>query len=118
MLFGCIHAPNFVLQAAIRHEDRKLAKQPVAVLDGPDSVLRVIALNDAAQQCGIEIGMGRPQVEVCPGITLRKRASALEDSAQAALVDCGCSVSPRVESTAPGIVIADLTGTEQLLGPP
>src|SRR5579883_3062426 len=118
MLFGCIHIPNFLLQAAIRHEDHQLTLQPVAILDGPDSMLRVVAANHVAEKYGIEIGMGLQQAELCPGIILRKRIPACEAAAHAALLDCGYSVSPRVESTAPGIVIADLSGTEELLGSP
>jgi protein ImuB len=39
-----------------------------------------------------------------------------ERFAHAALLDCAYSFSPRVESTAQDTVIADLTGTERLLG--
>ena len=47
---------------------------------------------------------------------LQKRIGELEVSAQAALLDCGYSFSPRLESTAPGTVIIDLTGSARLLG--
>jgi protein ImuB len=35
---------------------------------------------------------------------------------QASLIDCGYRFSPRVEATAPGTIIIDLSGTERLLG--
>jgi len=60
--------------------------------------------------------MSKLQAEVCPGIVLRKRSIPQEETAQAALLDCGCRFSPRVESTSPGIVLVDLSGTKRLLG--
>ncbi len=114
MLFGCIFVPDFHVQAAMDCP----SNAPIAILDGPDSLPRVFACNSTARVLGIEIGMTRLQAEVCPGIVLIKRSLALEDSAQSALLDCGYRCSPRVESTAAGMVIADLTGATRLLGPP
>jgi protein ImuB len=53
------------------------------------------------------------QAEVCAGAVLRKRSLAEEDSAHAALLACAATFSPRVESTAPGIAILDLNGTDK-----
>src|SRR5215471_3981156 len=113
MLFGCIHVPDFPVQAALRREP---TPGPVALLDGPESLLKVVACNDLARNAGIDIGMTKLEAEVCPGVALRKRVIEDEESAQAALLDCGYSFSPRVESTCPGTIIADLTGSERLLG--
>lgn len=113
MLFGCIHVPDFPVQAALREESNAA---PVALLDGPESLLKVVACNDLARDSGIDIGMTKLEAEVCPGVKLRKRVIEHEESAQAALLDCGYSFSPRVESTCPGTIIVDLTGSERFLG--
>jgi protein ImuB len=118
MLFGCIHVPDFPVQAALCHESlfHELKKQPVALLDGPDSLLKVVACNDLARDAGVTIGMTKLQAEVCPGVSVRKRIQAHEDSAQAALLECAYHFSPRVEATSAGTIIVDLAGTQRLLG--
>ena len=117
MLFACVHIPDFPVQAALRAEaGASFLADPVAVLDGPESLLKVFACNERARLAGIDIGMTKLQAEACPGVVLRKRVVEREDSAQAALLDCACSFSPCIESTRPGTVIGDLTGAERLLG--
>ena len=107
-MFTCIHVLDFLVQAAMRNESCDLRKQPVAILEGPEALLKVIAVNDAARREGIEVGMSRPQAEICPNILLRRRSQEQEHAAQAALLDCASWCSPRVESTLPGAVIADI----------
>src|SRR5258708_1957074 len=119
MLFGCICVPDFPVQASLRADagaDVSFQADAIAVLDGPESLLKVFACNDRARQASIEIGMTKLQAEACPGVVLRKRITEQEESAQAALLDCAYSFSPRVESTCPGTVVVDLTGAERLLG--
>lgn len=117
-LYGCIHLPDFSVQAALRAQSAISFKQDsVALLDGPDSLQKVFACNAKARRAGIEPGMTKIQAEALPGITLRKRMIEQEQAAHSALMDCGYSSSPRVESTYPGTIILDLTGTERLLGP-
>jgi protein ImuB len=116
MLFACIFVPCFPVQAVLRCEAIAWRSQPVALLDGPESLLRVVACNERAQLAGIAIGMTKAQAEQCHGIVLRKRVFAREQSAQAALIDCASGFSPRVESTGDGAVTIDATGTERLLG--
>src|SRR5215472_13847718 len=119
-MFACLFAPDFLVQAALRLEPedtREVLKQsPIAILDGPASLLRVAATNEAARLAGIEMEMTKLQVETCGRVWLRKRSPASENAAQTALLDCATSFSPRVESTAPGIVVLDLAGTEKLFG--
>ncbi|HYL95009.1 MAG TPA: DNA polymerase Y family protein, partial [Terriglobales bacterium] len=117
MLFACIYASDFVVQAALW--DGRAGSHtmlPVAVVDGPESLLKVVAGNAAARKAGVQIGMTRMQAEASPGATVRKRSPEQEQAAQAALLHCGYDFSPRLESTAMGTVIVDLTGTERLLG--
>jgi protein ImuB len=121
MLFACIHIPDFPVQAALIAGDglnTSFTKSAVAVLDGPESLLKVFACNERARHEGIDIGMTKLQAEACPEVVLLKRVVEQEESAQAALLECANSFSPCVESTCAGTVIADLTGAERLLGSP
>lgn len=113
MLFGCIHVPDFPVQAALSSESRT---QPVALLDGPESLLKVVACNSSARHAGVVIGMTKLQAEVCPGVIVKKRVQAQEDTAQAALLDCAYRFSPRIEATKAGTIIIDLAGCKRLLG--
>ncbi len=119
-MFACLLVPDFAVQAALLLEPKDtreaLRRSPITVLDGPPNLLKVIALNDPARNVGINVGMTKLQVETCGGVLLRKRSSENEDAAQAALLECASHFSPRVESTCPGTVILDLTGTEKLFG--
>ena len=111
-MFGCIHVPDFPVQAALLRETKAM---PAALFDGPESVLKVVACNKVARSAGVSIGMTKLQAEVC-GVTLRRRVQEQEDIAQAALVDCAYHFSPKVEVTSPGTIIIDLSGSERLLG--
>src|SRR5262245_19601506 len=119
-MFACMFAPDFPVQAALRLEPedtREVLKQsPIAILDGPASLPRVMAMNEPARLAGIEMDKTKLQAETCGRIRLRKRSPANETAAQNALLDCATGFSPRVESTAPGTVILDLAGTEKLFG--
>jgi protein ImuB len=124
-LFGCVYLPDFSVQAALRAEASVplvevrayFVHQPIAVLDGPDSLLKVIACNERARKSGVRIGMAKLQAEACPAIELRRRVEKHEEMAHQILLDCGYDFASRVESTCPGTIIVDLTGAERLLGP-
>ena len=91
-------------------------KYQVAVLDGPANQMKIFACNEPARRAGIEIGMTKIQAEALPSVALRKRVLDHEFVAHAALLECAGKFSPRLESTCPGTVIIDLTGTERLSG--
>ena len=122
MLFACIFVPRFIVQASLRcePEEKRMAwsNRPVAVLDGPESMPRVIASNERAQLAGIEPGITKAQAAQCPDVILRKRILKQEQAAQDALIDCAAQFSPKVESTSQGIVSLDIEGTERIFGPP
>ncbi len=119
-MFACLYVPDFLVQAALLAEtpDTRaiLRRSPLVVLDGPASLLKVIALNDPARSLGIGIGMTKLQVETCGRVLQRKHSAEVEGSAQTELLECANVFSPTVESTGPGTVIFDLTGTEKLFG--
>ena len=116
MLFGCIYAPDFPVQAALQDSPASFLASAVAVLDGPESLLKVVACNDPARAAGVAFGMTKLQAESCGEIRLQKRVIEHEESAQRALLDCVYKFSPRMESTAGGVVMVDLTGSSRLLG--
>ncbi len=101
-----------MVQAALLHEAKT---PPVALLDGNESLLEVVACNESARTAGVNVGMTKIQAEVC-GVSLRSRIQEHEDRARAELADCAYRFSPKVESTAAGTVIFDLAGSERLLG--
>jgi protein ImuB len=111
-MFGCIHIPDFAVQAALLRESKST---PLTLFDGPESLLKVVACNAAARAAGVSIGMSKLQAEIC-GVTLRRRVQEHEDMAQAVLIDCGYNFSPHIEVTNPGTVIIDLIGSERLMG--
>jgi len=114
-LFACIFVPDFPLEALLRAEP-ELRSQPVAVLEGKAPMQKICAVNKIAQRAGIEPGMTKLQVEACNGLALRARSPLQESAAQAALLDCAQSFSPRVEEREPGTVLLDLAGLEALFG--
>jgi nucleotidyltransferase/DNA polymerase involved in DNA repair len=111
-MFGCIHVPDFAVQAALLRESKSI---PLALFDSPDSLLKIVACNSAARAAGVSTGMSKLQAEIC-GVTLRRRVQEHEDVAQAALIDCGYNFSPHIEVTNPGTIVIDLIGSERLMG--
>lgn len=117
-LFGCVSAPDFPVQAALRPEAGiSFRSDPVAVVDGPESLLKVFACNEPARRAGVAVGMTKTQAEVCLQVAVRRRIEEHELQVHAVLLECAYCFSPRLESTCPGTVIVDLTGAERLLGP-
>jgi protein ImuB len=91
----------------------------IVILDGPKSAaLKVFACSAKSREAGISVGMSKAKAEIWPNVLMLRRCQQNEDIAQTALLDCGFSVSRQVESTHPGTVLCDVTGTEKLLGSP
>jgi protein ImuB len=115
MAFASIYVPNFLVQAVMRGE-RSLRDTAIALVDGTPPVWNVVAMNEAARQAGIELGMAKSQAAQFLGVEIRRRSRAQEAAAHGALLDLGWSVSPRVEETAADTLVLDLTGLAALLG--
>src|SRR5262245_57627146 len=112
MLLGCIQVPEFPVQASLRAElatGVAFKLDTIAVLDGPESLLKVFGCNPRARNAGIGLGMTKNQTEAWPGLALGKGIIEPEEEAQTALLECARSFSPHVESTCSGSVIVDLT---------
>jgi protein ImuB len=118
-MFAAIYIPDFPVEAILRLQP-ELRERAVVVMEGTAPLLRVIAVNERAADAGLEPGMTRLQAEehaaACKGV-LVMRSPEQEASAQAALLDVACGFSPRVEDTAPGLVVIDLEGLERIFGP-
>lgn len=118
-MFSAIFIPDFPLEAIV-HLRPELREQPLAVVDGTPPVIRVIAVNEKAEDADVETGMTKLQAEerlcACNGLLLA-RSPEREQAAHAALLDCACGFSPRVEDTAADTVVLDLAGLERVFGP-
>jgi protein ImuB len=118
MSFAAIHIPDFSVEAMVRAEP-ELREQAVAVVEGTPPLVHVLAVNERAAQAGVEPGMTRLQAEErLAGGAMRQRSAEREAAAHAALLDCACGFSPRVEDTAADTVVLDLAGLERIFGPP
>ncbi len=115
MAFASIFVPNFMVQAVARLEPG-LRRRALVLLEGTASTRSVIALNAAAEQMGVRLGMTKSQAQQFGELEVRERSPVAEKSAHAALLDLGWSVSPRVEDAAADIVVLDLAGLASLFG--
>ena len=123
-MFLCAYIPDFPAEAIVRAEP-ELRQQAIAIVQGVRPLITVVAINDRARAAGVEIGSTEMQAEERFRLScepqrwhIRQRSLNQEASTQAALLDCACSFSPRVEVTTPDTVIADISGLEQLFGDP
>jgi protein ImuB len=116
MAFASIYVPDFSIQAMVRTEST-LRQRAVALLEGCPPLERVVAINEAAAQASLVLGMTKAQAAQFPSIEIRQRSRSKEQSAHSALLDLGWSISPRVEDTAVDSIAVDLTGLASLFGP-
>ena len=114
--FACIFVPDFPVEALLRAEP-DLRSRALAVLEGKAPLQTIFALNEKARRAGVSPGMTKLQVEACSDLVLRPRSLLQEAGAQAALLDCAQSFSPRVEDAGCDTVLLDLAGLEPLFGP-
>ncbi len=119
-LYLCIHARDFAAQALAR--EHKLGARALAILSGTLPLERVFAMNAAARQQGMALGMSRVRAESF-SLTLLRRSRDCEDSAFAELVSSAERFSPRVEAIAApceescgATLVLDISGSERLFG--
>jgi protein ImuB len=117
VLFACVYVPNFIAQAALRHE-RDTREKPFAVVDGKPPQVRVVALNARGVRSGLWVGMTRSDAETVNGLQIRERSTGLEDAAHAALLDCMTRFSPWCEDIADDTLMLDISGLSKLIGTP
>ena len=124
MAFACIFIPDFPVQAVVRL-DAELRGKPVVIYQGTPPLTRVFAASPTARDLGVELGMTKLQVEACGVVEWRWRSVSQEATAQAALLDCAWTISPRIEpgpkrteEDLPDTVVLDIAGCEKLFGSP
>jgi protein ImuB len=114
LMFVTIYLPNFYLQAATRHQPELRAK-PVALIEEQDRKPVIIQLNEAAEKSGIRKGMTPSQALARSLLVVIKvRARAQEKSIQEILLHYAFTLSPFVESTAPGVCTIQFTDYRDL----
>jgi protein ImuB len=116
MAFASIYVPNFMAQAALRAEPLEKGIGAIALIEGKPPVWKVVAANESALRAGVALGMTKLQAMQFAGVEIRQRSAAQEQSAHAALLDLGWSVSPRVEDTAADTIVIDIAGLAGLIG--
>src|SRR5207247_5000009 len=108
-MFATIYLPNFFLQAATRHQPELRAK-PVALIEEQDRKPIIIQLNEAAEKSGIRKGMTPSQALARSlRVVIKVRRRAQEKSIQEILIYYAFTLSPFVESTAPGVCTIQFT---------
>ncbi len=115
MSFAAIYIPDFLVQAVVRTEPA-LRAAAVALVDGAPPLWNVIAANKLL--CAWESSWAWRVLwqRNSKTVQIRLRSIEQEKSAHAALLDLGWSLSPRVEDTAPDIIVIDLAGLAELFG--
>jgi protein ImuB len=113
-MFATIYVPNFYLQAATRYQPELRAK-PVALIEEHERKPVIIQLNDVAEKTGIRKGMTPSQALARSlSVVIKARAHMQEESIQEILVQCAFTLSPFVETTAPGICTVQFTTNRNL----
>ncbi len=119
-LFACCYIPELPVQALLRMRPA-LRGHAVAVLQGESPLERVCSQNPAAARFGIVHGMPRTQLDTFHEVAALRRSLPEEMSAMTALFQSMGMFSPRIEDQSRdgvGTLIADIAGTERLLGAP
>src|SRR3569832_1389909 len=118
-MFVAVFIPDFMAEAILRARP-ELRHRALAVVEGVPPLCFIVALNGRAREEGLAIGMTKVEAEdlIQQQGVVAMRDSLAEQSAHAAMVDAVCAVSPKVEETAPDVVVADAHGLERLFGTP
>jgi protein ImuB len=113
-MFAVIYIPDFFLHAVLRAEP-SLEKQPMVLIAASEKKPVVLQLTVAAREAGITEGMTSTQALArCMRLQIKPRCEAQEKAATDALLQCACSFSPHIESTADGVCTLDLAGLTNL----
>lgn len=115
-MFATIYAPNFYLQAALRHRDTPTT-QPAALIEEQEKKPVIMQLNEAAENAGVRKGMTPSQALArCLQVAIKIRSRPQEAVMQDILLHFAFTLSPYVEATAPGICTVQFTDRRNLFG--
>ena len=109
-MFAALLLPDFLLQAALRHEPA-LRSRPVMLLAEKAAKSPILQSTAAARALGIVPGLTATQAQSrCPDVLVKIRSPEAERTAAAALLDTAFSASPFIEDTAPGLCTIECKG--------
>jgi len=115
-MYLAVFVPELCLQAAMREAGQSHeSERGFAVTEKQGALHRVMARDERAAQLGVAIGMTANEAEAA-GVTIVERWAAWERAACAEIVRVLSDCSPTVESAGNGAAVADIRGTEALLG--
>src|SRR5947209_19863218 len=102
-MFATIYIPDFLLQAAIRHQ--KIAScTPVGLIDENQKKPVIVQLNQCAQAAGVRIGMAPSQgLARCLDLLIKTRSRAKEQALANVILQYCFALTPLVEATAAGV---------------
>jgi protein ImuB len=114
MMFATIYAPNFFLQAVIRHDETS-SSTPIALIDETETKPLIIQLNQAADDAGVRRRMTPSQgLARCLTLVVKTRSGAKEAALSNVILQYSFSLSPNIEATAPGIWTVQFTRTDNI----
>jgi protein ImuB len=128
MAFAAIYVPEFMVQAVVRAEGGTETRveetgvagwapaRAMALVEGNPPLWNVVAASAQAVAGGVALGMTKATAAQFAGVEIRMRSLAAEKAAHAALRDAGWSVSPRLEDSAPDLMLVDIAGLSALYG--
>jgi len=121
-MYAALHFPNFHLQARLRHQPA-LRWEETALLEFPENLAgkskkerdrktRILQMTSFAAEAGVELGMTAAQGQArCACLHLLHRNSEDEKATHDILLKSAATLSADFESTAPGMVLVDLSGS-------
>ena len=110
MSYAVLIVPDFSLHA-LRRSAPELAGQPLALIAGEGR--KAVVMEVSREAAGVDVGCAATLAMArCAGIILRTRDFTAEAEAQRLLLAAGFTLSPRVETTAPGCCTVDLQGAD------
>lgn len=113
-MFATIYLPNFYLQAVLRHYIES-QNHPVAVIDETNPKSVIIQLNEVAEAVGVSIRMTPSQALArCMDLKIKGRNRGQENHIQEILIEAAFSLTPFVESTAPGVCTVQFTQSRDI----
>ncbi len=109
-MFAVLQIADFALQSLLRTEPG-FSTRPVALIDPSVRPPRLLACTAAARRCGVDTGQTSSQALArCESLRILSPRADAEADAGAGLLAAAFSISPYVETTAPGICTVQING--------
>ncbi len=121
-MYAALYLPAMPLQAILRHLPDKQTSSPAVLLDAAGFLSEqdrgkspIWLRNQASVEAGVEAGMTASQgLARCPQLGIYTREPEREAIADTILLQVAGNLSPQLEATSPGLVMADLEGSPHL----